>query len=93
MDWIFWTWIRATSKRIRSEVFFAVAGADLDFVFAEKTLLVVGLTYIYPESNRIRLFVSTWFRCQAKFLTSRHVRMHRVIFYISNTLRKLMIRA
>jgi len=41
MDWIFWTWIRATSKRIRSEVFFAVAGADLDFVFAEKTLLVV----------------------------------------------------
>jgi len=29
----------------------------------------------------------------AKFLTSRHVRMHRVIFYIPNTLRKLMIRA
>jgi len=31
------------------------------------------------------------FRCQAKFLTSRHVRMHRAIFCISNTLRKLMI--
>jgi len=30
-------------------------------------------------------------RCQAKFLTSRHVRKHRVIFYVSNTLRKLMI--
>jgi len=30
-------------------------------------------------------------RCQAKFLTSRHVRMHRMVFYISNTLRKLMI--
>jgi len=29
----------------------------------------------------------------AKFLTSHHVNMHRVIFYISNTLRKLMIRA
>ena len=29
----------------------------------------------------------------AKFLTSRHVRVHRVIFYISNTLRKLMIKA
>jgi len=29
---------------------------------------------------------------QEKFLTSRHVPMHRVIFYISNTLRKLMIR-
>jgi len=26
-----------------------------------------------------------------KFLTSRHVRMHRVIFNISNTLRKLII--
>ena len=22
--------------------------------------------------------------CQTKFLTSRHIRMHRVIFYISN---------
>ena len=32
-------------------------------------------------------------RCQAKFLTSRHVRMHKVVFHISNTLRKLMIRA
>ena len=31
-------------------------------------------------------------RCQAKFLTPRHVRTHRVIFFISNTLRKLMIR-
>ena len=31
------------------------------------------------------------FRCQAKCLTLRHVRMHRVIFYISNTLRKPMI--
>ena len=33
------------------------------------------------------------FGCQAKFLTSRHVRRHTVIFYISNTLRKLMVRA
>ena len=29
----------------------------------------------------------------AKFLTSRHMRMHRATFNISNTLRKLMIRA
>jgi len=29
----------------------------------------------------------------AKFLTSRHVCMHKLIFYVSNTLRKLMIRA
>ena len=28
----------------------------------------------------------------AKYLTSRHVRMHKEIFYIPNTLRKLMIR-
>jgi len=33
------------------------------------------------------------FRCQVKFLTSRHVRMHTMIFYIANTLRKLTIRA
>jgi len=32
-------------------------------------------------------------RCQAKLLTSRHVHMHRAIFYILNTLRKLMVRA
>jgi len=32
-------------------------------------------------------------RCQAKFLTSRLMRMHRATFNISNTLRKLMIRA
>jgi len=30
-------------------------------------------------------------KCQAKCLTSSHVRMHRVTFYISNTLRKLII--
>jgi len=32
-------------------------------------------------------------RRQAKLMTSCHVCMHRVIFYISNTLRKLKIRA
>jgi len=32
-------------------------------------------------------------RCQTKYLTSRHERMHTVILYIWNTLRKLMIRA
>ena len=42
---------------------------------------------------KFRLRILLWLRCQAKFLTSRHVRMHRVIFYTSNTHRKLMIRA
>jgi len=32
-------------------------------------------------------------RCQAKFLTSHHVPMHRIILYIPNTLIKLIIRA
>ena len=32
-------------------------------------------------------------RCQAKFLTLNHVRMHSVIFYIPNTPIKLIIRA
>jgi len=32
-------------------------------------------------------------RCQAKFLTSRRVRMRKLMFYICNALRKLMIRA
>jgi len=37
--------------------FFAVAGAglDLDFVFTEKTLLVVCFTYINAESNKSRI--------------------------------------
>jgi len=33
------------------------------------------------------LFQNFWTWCEAKFLTSCHVRMHRVIFYISNTMR------
>ena len=38
----------AFSNRIWSEIFFAVAGSglDLDFAFAEKTLLVASLNYI-----------------------------------------------
>ena len=55
-------------------------------------------------SKKIRVFVSFnssqgiaillhEFPVQAKFLTSRHVRTYIVIFYISNTLRKLMVRA
>jgi len=43
--------------------------------------------------NRILTLKKIRTRCQAKFLTSRHVRMHRAIFYISHTLIKLMIRA
>jgi len=46
----------------------------------------------------IHNLISNGNRCQAKFLlakflTSRHVRMNKVIFYMSNTLRKVMFRA
>jgi len=30
-------------------------------------------------------------RCRAKFLTSHHVCMHRLIFFMANTLMKLII--
>ena len=42
------------SNSIRNEVIVPVAGSrlDMDFVFTEKTLQVVCLTYIYPDSNR-----------------------------------------
>jgi len=60
--WCAWTgictfWIRTppSSNRIRSEIFIPVAGPGLDFVFTEKTLLVVCWTYIYPDSNRSRI--------------------------------------
>jgi len=33
----------------------AIAGWDLDFVFAEETLMVVCLICIYAESNRSRI--------------------------------------
>jgi len=47
------------------------------------SVLVRSLDYYRPGVKR-----NFWI---VKFLTSRHVRMHRAIFYISNTLRKLMI--
>jgi len=50
------------------------------------------------RKSEVSIFIPIYFlqyhliyRCQAKFLTSSHVRMHRTIFYISNTLRKLML--
>jgi len=39
----------------------------------------------FPNMKKFRI------RCQAKFLTSHLVHMHRVIFYIPNTLIKLII--
>jgi len=54
-------------------------------------------TFCTTLVNKNRTFynnVGGWnHQCQAKFLTSRHVRTHRATFYISNTLRKLMIMA
>ena len=52
---------------------------------APETRKVSGSGSYFPDVKRNFLLV--------KFLTSRHVRMHRVMFYISNTLRKLMIKA
>jgi len=56
--------------------------------------LYLSRNYAIPTFLRfIQLPPSCSNRWQAKFLTSHHVRTHRVIFYISNTLRKLMIKA
>jgi len=38
-------------NRIRSVVFFAVAGLDLDFVFAEKMLLFSGLVFMRSQTG------------------------------------------
>jgi len=53
--WTLWTRTSAASNWIRSEVFFPVGGSGLDWIFAEKMLLVVCLTYIYPDSNKSRI--------------------------------------
>jgi len=42
-----------------------------------------------PEALQLELIelqASDMLRCQAKFLTSHHVRMHRIILYMPNTL-------
>jgi len=46
---------------------------------------VSDLSGVKKESHCLCLAEMIISRCQAKFLTSRHVRMHRVIFYILNT--------
>jgi len=46
-----WILTLAPCNRNRSEIFFAVTGVGLDFVFAEETLLVVSLTFICVWSN------------------------------------------
>jgi len=61
MEWILDFWIRtpAASNRIKSEAFHAAAGVglDLDFVFADKTLLFVCFTYIYTVSEGVGLLM------------------------------------
>jgi len=70
-QWYAWTgfgifWIRTpvASNRIRSEVFFAVAGVgmDLDFVFSEQTVLVVCLIKFLWSRKGVRLLVSCWYQ-------------------------------
>jgi len=57
VDRILFFFIRppAASNRIRSDVFFPATGSGLGFVYTGKTLLVVCLTYIYPDSYRSRI--------------------------------------
>jgi len=68
MDWILdfldHTPTPVACNRIRTEVFFPEAGSglDLDFVFTEKTLLVVCLTYIFRTQTGVGLFESGWYR-------------------------------
>jgi len=50
--WIFWNRTPAASNRIRSEVFFAVAGYGLDFVFTEKNVTGSSLDLYFPRLNR-----------------------------------------
>jgi len=64
-------------NRIRTEVFFPEAGSglDLDFVFTEKTLLVVCLTYISglkQESDCLNL-VGTGLDPDSKRSESEHL--------------------
>ena len=40
---------------------------------------------------RVHVILDGWSWCQAKFLTSRHVRMHRVIFCIPNMLKNFSL--
>jgi len=63
-------------------------------IFEVKTLLIAVASMVAGISTRVGLLNLKTLRtcCQAKFLTSRHVRM-QVLFHISNTLRKLIIRA
>jgi len=62
--------------------------------FRFNVLALVPSDYMCLSSNiQTHSFPCLSDQCQAKFMYSCHVRMHRVIFYISNMLRKLMIRA
>jgi len=57
-------------------------------VTERRSLATVGGTLAISNTQKK---LEKWIQCQAKFLTSRHVRMHWIIFCISNTSRKLMI--
>ena len=69
----------ATGTKLALRHFYTPPGCSICKIFATRSAVVCVRARAY--------------RCQAKFLTSRHMQGHRVIFYISNTLRKLMIRA
>jgi len=58
---IFWIPTPAASNRIRSEVIFPVAGSWLDFVFTEKTLLVLCLIYISRTQTGVGFLETSWY--------------------------------
>jgi len=71
-----------------SEVFFALAGTglDLDFVIAEKTLLVVCLNYIYADSNK------SLTACVMLVLDPQRIRIENLKNSIGPGLKKIIIR-
>jgi len=76
--WTFWIRTPAASSRRRSEIFSAAAGSRLDLDFAEKTLLVVCLTYIKPEVNGSRIACVPLVRDQfAKFAKQDWIRIFK----------------
>jgi len=66
--------------------------ADTKYIVQRHTLYTT-LDNKKHKTERLHLRWRLNHRRQEKFLTSRHMRMHRATFNISNTLRKLMIRA
>jgi len=64
--WIFWVWTPAASNRIKSEAFFAVAGAgsDLDSVFLKKRYWLFAWLIFMRSQTGVELLVSSIYKCK-----------------------------